>query len=247
MTASAQTPKAPVALVTGANRGIGFEIARLLGERGMTVLVGARDRDRGRQAAARLRDAGLDATALRLDVTDQASIQAAADWIAATHGRLDVLVNNAAVSIDAGHSPSQATLEQLRATYETNVFGAVAVTITMLPLLRRSPAGRIVNMSSALASLGTWSNPYLSLGPAPALAYASSKAALNAVTVLFAYELRDSGIKVNAAEPGMVATDMNPHGTRSPAQGAQIAVRLATLPPDGPTGGFFADNGVVPW
>src|SRR5690606_286713 len=147
------------------NRRIGFEIARLLGERGMTELEGALDRDLGRQAAARLRHAGLDDKALRLDITEQATIQTTAEWIAATHGCLDVLVNNAAVSIDAGHSPSQATLEQLRATYETNVFGAVAVTITMLPLLRRSPAGRIVNMSSALASLGTWSNPYLSLGP----------------------------------------------------------------------------------
>ncbi|HLT59461.1 MAG: SDR family oxidoreductase [Limnochordales bacterium] len=246
-TASPPSVPAPVALVTGANRGIGLEVARLLGERGMAVLMGARDPSRGAAAAARLQEAGLDATALHLDVTDGQTIRAAADWIAARYGRLDVLVNNAAVSLDAGVPPSQATLEQLRQTYETNVFGAVAVTQAMLPLLKRAPAGRIVNMSSALASLGTWSNPYLDLGGAPALAYASSKAALNAVTVLFAYELRGTGIKVNAAEPGMVATAMNPHGVRPPAEGAAIAVRLATLPPDGPTGGFFADHGVIPW
>lgn len=236
-----------IALVTGANRGIGFEIARLLGERGMEVLVGARDRARGEEAAERLRTQGLAATALHLDVTDTATIQAAADGIARHFHKLDVLVNNAAIAIDDGVAPSELPLEQLRKTYETNVFGVVAVTQAMLPLLKRSEAGRIVNMSSALGSLSMWSHPYLDLGPWPSLAYGSSKAALNAITVFFAYELRGTPIKVNAAEPGAVATDMNPAGWRKPAEGAQIAVRLATLPPDGPTGGFFADNGVIPW
>lgn len=236
-----------VALVTGANRGIGFEIARLLGERGMEVLVGARDHIRGEQAAGQLRNLGIAATALHLDVTDGTTIQAAADYIARHYQKLDVLVNNAAIAIDEGIPPSELSLERLRQTYETNVFGVVAVIQAMLPLLKRSEAGRIVNMSSALASLGVWSHPYLDLGQVPPLAYGSSKAALNAITVFFAYELRNTAIKVNAAEPGAVATEMNPNGWRTAAEGARIAVRLATLPPDGPTGGFFADSGVIPW
>lgn len=240
-------PPSKVALVTGANRGIGFEIARLLGERGMEVLVGARDPARGEEAAARLQALGIAATPLHLDVTDAQTIEAAALAIASRYQKLDVLVNNGAISIDGSHPPSELPLERLRTTYETNVFGVVAVIQAMLPLLRRSEAGRIVNMSSAMGTFGVWSHPYMGFGAAPPLAYGTSKAALNAITVFFARELRETPIKVNAAEPGPVATEMNPAGTRTPAQGAQIAVYLATLPPDGPTGGFFSETGVVPW
>src|SRR5690606_9804638 len=153
--------------------------------------------------------------------------------IASRYQKLDVLVNNGAISIDGGHPPSELPLERLRTTYETNVFGVVAVIQAMLPLLRRSEAGRIVNMSSAMGTFGVWSHPYMGFGAAPPLAYGTSKAALNAITVFFARELRETPIKVNAAEPGPVATEMNPAGTRTPAQGLRSP---SILPPSHPTG-----------
>ena len=237
-----------VALVTGANKGIGLEIARQLASlHGMIVLIGARDEARGREAADKLRAEGLDARALELDVTDQKTIDAAARRIATEPGQLDVLVNNAGVFLDSVPA-SQLEMDVLRRTYETNVFGVFATTKAMLPLLRRSSAGRIVNLSSGLGSLAQNSDPSWEFAAFKPLAYNSSKTAVNAITVLFAAELKDTGIKVNAADPGYTATDMNQHqGTRTVAQGALAAVRLATLPPDGPTGGYFNESGPVPW
>jgi NAD(P)-dependent dehydrogenase (short-subunit alcohol dehydrogenase family) len=238
-----------IALVTGANKGIGQEISLQLAVRhNMTVLIGARNASRGGEAAEKLSAAGHDARAVLLDVTDQQTIDTAARWIEAEFGRLDVLVNNAGIFLEGQVPPSQLEIDVLRRTYETNVFGAFAVTKAMLPLLRRSAAGRIVNVSSGLGSLAQNSDPNWEYAFAKFLAYNSSKTAVNAMTVQFAVELKDTGIKVNAADPGYTATDLNEHrGTRSVTQGAAIAVRLATLPPDGPTGGFFNDSGPVPW
>jgi len=239
-----------VALITGANKGIGFEIARQLGAQGMIVLVGARDRARGEEAVKRLQSEGVEASAVHLDVTDQVMIDAAASYIDETYGKLDVLVNNAGISLRDGRvPPSELAVEVFRATYETNVFGVFAVTKAMLPLLRRSDAGRIVNMSSPMGSLSLNSNPdsFYSRMP-PLLAYNSSKTAVNAITVFFANELRNTSIKVNAVSPGYVATDLNDHsGMLTPEQGAKAPVTFATLPADGPTGNFFEENGAVPW
>ena len=244
------TSERPVALVTGANKGIGYEIARQLGkDHGMTVLLGARDEARGREAADRLRADGVDARPLRIDVTDPASVDAAARQIERDFGgRLDVLVNNAGVALESV-PPSQTNLANFKATYETNVFGPFVVTQTMLPLLKTSAAGRVVNVSSGLGSLAQNSDPDWAYAAVKLLAYNSSKAALNMQTVLFAAELaRDTPIKVNSADPGYTATDLNGHqGTRTVAQGAKEAVRLATLPADGPTGGYFDEDGPVPW
>jgi NAD(P)-dependent dehydrogenase (short-subunit alcohol dehydrogenase family) len=236
-----------VALITGANKGIGLEIARQLGRQGVTVLVGARDAGRGREATERLRSEGIDAYLIPLDVTSQAAIDQAARRLEEEFGRLDILVNNAGIFIDDA-PPSGLDIEVLRRTYETNVFGPVAVTKAMLPLLRKSSAGRVVNMSSGLGSLTLASEPGWEFAGINLLAYNSSKSALNAVTVQVAKELRDTPIKVNAADPGYTATDLNNHqGTRDVEQGARAAVRLATLPADGPTGGFFDEDGPLPW
>ncbi|HVP29674.1 MAG TPA: SDR family oxidoreductase [Myxococcota bacterium] len=236
-----------VAVVTGANKGIGLEIAHQLARMGVTVYLGARDEARGRAAAEKLRAEGLDARPLSLDVTDERSVAAAAALLERDAGRLDILVNNAGIFVDDG-PPSRVSADSLRRTYETNVFGVVRVTQALLPLLRRSDAGRIVNMSSGLGSITQNSDPRSPFAAVKCLAYNSSKSALNAITVQFAHELRDTPIKVNAADPGYVATDMNRHqGVRSVAQGAATPVRLATLPSDGPTGGYFNDAGSVPW
>lgn len=236
-----------IALVTGANKGIGLEIARQLGRLGMTVLVGARNQGRGQEAACTLRSDGVDALYVRIDVTDQASIDAAAQWIRGAYGRLDVLVNNTGIQID-DQPPSLLKAETLRRTYDTNFFGPVAVTQAMLPLLRQSRAGRVVNLSSVLGSLTAMTDPRSEFYERNLLGYNASKAALNMATVAFAKELRATGIKVNSADPGYTATDLNGHrGTRSVQQAARAAVRLATLPDDGPSGGFFDDEGRVPW
>jgi NAD(P)-dependent dehydrogenase (short-subunit alcohol dehydrogenase family) len=239
---------AKVALVTGANKGIGYEIARGLGATGLTVLVGARDGERGVAAAEKLAAEGVAAAPVHLDVTDPLSVTAAAALVEREYGRLDILVNNAGILVERGQRPSRTPLEMLERTYATNVYGVVAVTNAMLPLLRAAPAGRIVNLSSGLGSMALTSDPD---GPFPGallLAYNSSKSALNSITVTYANELRDTPIKVNAADPGYCATDLNGHaGPRTPAQGAIAAVRLATLPQDGPTAGFFDDAGTVPW
>ncbi|MEU7744846.1 SDR family NAD(P)-dependent oxidoreductase [Nonomuraea sp. NPDC049158] len=322
-----------IALVTGANKGIGFEVAAQLAARGMTVLLAARDARRGEAAAARLRAtaadaatphsatmdrpglatmdgpgfggadgpgfsevdrsgfsevdrsgfsevdrsgfgaveepgfggtsrvgsgrrhkaAGVDVHPIVLDVTDPATIQAAAAHLSDRYGRLDVLVNNAGISgHHAGEVPSTTRPELVRQVFETNVVGVLMVTNAFLPLLRRSPAARIVNVSSGVGSLTHHTNPdhYLS-GLLASAVYPPSKTALNALTIQYAKELREDGILVNAAAPGGCATDFTKDLglpiTRTAADGAAVIVRLATLGPDGPTGGFFDDDGTVPW
>ncbi|MEV7328938.1 SDR family oxidoreductase [Micromonospora sp. NPDC093244] len=245
------------ALITGANKGIGFATARQLGSLGMTVLVGARDAERGRAAERELRDGGVDAAFVPLDVTDAESVAAAAKRVEAEHGRLDVLVNNAGIVLGDGPGalPSETTLATLRRVYETNVFGPVAVTNALLPLLRRAPAARIVNVSSEVGSITAMTDPTGALAGLVSVPYPSSKAALNMVTAMYAKELRDTPIKVNAANPGYCATDLNGNnGFRTPEQGAEVSVHLATLPADGPSGllwGFqenvAAGYGVLPW
>ena len=237
-----------IALVTGANKGIGYEIARGLGTSGTTVLVGARDVARGASAAEKLAGEGIIAVPVELDVTDPVSVSAVAVRIDREYGRLDILVNNAGVLLERGQSPSRTPVALLERTFATNVYAVVAVTNALLPLIRRSAAGRIVNMSSGLGSLRITSDPHGPYAQFPLLAYNSSKSALNAVTISYANELRDTPIKVNAADPGYCATDMNGHaGPRTAQQGATAAVRLATLPTDGPTAGFFSQDGAEPW
>lgn len=237
-----------VALVTGANKGIGREIARQLAKKGMTVFIGTRDAERGKQAEAELKAEGLDIRFVQLDVTNEASARAAADTIAKAAGRLDALVNNAGVFIEGQAAPSAVAMDLVRKTYDTNVFGVIIVTQAMLPLLKKSESGCIVNMSSGLGSLTQHSDPKWEFSGFNVLAYNSSKSAVNAITVSFAKELSGTKIKVNAADPGYVATDMNAQsGPRTVAQGASEPVRLATLPEDGPTGGYFSEDGRVPW
>jgi NAD(P)-dependent dehydrogenase (short-subunit alcohol dehydrogenase family) len=247
----------PVALVTGANQGIGLQIAKDLVAHGFTVLVGSRNLERGEAAA---KDVGPHARALQLDVTEQASIAAAAERIRKDVGRLDVLVNNAAISNTSkqpGMSvqeyskltrPSNVSLDEMRAVWDTNVFGVLAVTQAMLPLLREAPAARIVNVSSGVGSLtrnADPASPWRSIfGPV----YPASKTALNAITLAMAIELESTGIKVNAACPGYTKTNLNNYtGTRTVEEGAREPVRLALLGPDSPTGTFSNEDGPLPW
>lgn len=233
-----------VALVTGANKGIGLAIARGLGARGFRVAVGARDEDRREAAVQGLRADGVDAFGVALDVTSVRSAGAAATAIEAEAGRLDVLVNNAGIAgrVEEGvQDPTMLEVEALRTVMETNVYGALRVTNAMLPLLERSPAPRIVNMSSTMGSLALHTGPLLA-------AYASSKTMLNALTVNYARRFAQTPIIVNSACPGYVATDFTGHAApRTPEQGAAIALHLATLPDDGPRGGFFDEEGPIPW
>ncbi|MGF7238960.1 MAG: SDR family oxidoreductase [Frankia sp.] len=245
----------PVALVTGANKGIGLQIAKDLSAHGFTLLVGSRNLEDGKTAA---KTVGDDARAVQLDVTDQASITAAADRIRNELGRLDVLVNNAGIShgdipgrsfeeVVAAGRLSGASLDEVRAVFETNVFGVIAVTQAMLPLLREAPAARIVNVASSSGSLTLNSDP---TNPHRAMfgTYPASKAAANAVTVAFAADLEAAGIKVNAACPGFTATDLNNfRGTRTVEEAAREPVRLALLGANGPTGTFSNEDGPLPW
>ncbi|GIF16991.1 SDR family oxidoreductase [Actinoplanes teichomyceticus] len=236
-----------IALVTGANKGIGHEIAAGLGALGWSVGVGARDPGRLDEAVAALRAAGVDAFGVPLDVTDDASVAAAAELVERRGGRLDVLVNNAGITGGVPQEPTRVDPQIIRTVVETNVIGVVRVTNAMLPLLRRSAAPRIVNMSSSVGSLVRQQTPGAETGPIAA-AYSPSKTFLNAVTVQYAKELAGTGILINAACPGYCATDLNGfRGHRTAQQGAQTAIRLATLPDDGPTGGFFDDDGSIPW
>jgi NAD(P)-dependent dehydrogenase (short-subunit alcohol dehydrogenase family) len=236
------------ALVTGANKGIGLEIARGLGKLGYAVWLGSRDEQRGEAVADALRQEGLDVRLLLIEVADDASVAAAAEVLKTEAGKLDALVNNAGIST-GWVAPSEDRVSDVRAIYEVNVFGAIRTTQTLLPLLKASDAPRIVMMSSSLGSLA-WASDFEApmAYEANLLGYNSSKSALNAVTVAFAKELAPLGFKVNAACPGYTATDLNQHsGPRTPEQGAAIAVRLTTLADDGPTGGFYDDAGVVAW
>lgn len=234
-----------IALVTGANKGIGLETARQLVALGYTVLVGARDPEKGSAAATALGDA---AHFVQLDMSQSNSFAQIASDIGAKHGGLDVLVNNAGIGLDWGVPPSEVSLEALRETYETNVFGVIALTQALLPLLKRSDAGRIVNLTSNIGSLTNQSSSRELKDYAGAVAYCSSKAALNMFTVLLSKELRDTNIKVNSAHPGWVQTDMG--GEQAPMKieaGAKTSVFLATLSDDGPSGKFFHMEKELPW
>ena len=229
-----------IALVTGANKGIGFEIARQLTEADVEVIVGARSQERGMTAA----DA-IGAQFVQLDVNDEASAADAASSVERDYGRLDILVNNAGVLHELHRPlPSETPMEIVRRTYATNVFGVIVVTNAFLPLLRRSPAGRIVNLSSRFSSLTRALEP----GRMILLAYNSSKTALNAVTLQYANELRETPIKINIVDPGHCATDINGRtGERTAAEAARLPVQFALLPNEGPTGSFVSEEGVVPW
>jgi NAD(P)-dependent dehydrogenase (short-subunit alcohol dehydrogenase family) len=237
-----------VALVTGANKGIGFDIARQLGRAGYTVILGARNPGLGRQAAANLSAEKIDVRFIELDLEREGTVQDAAATIAREFGRLDILVNNAGIVDWTDGPPSTTKPEAVERTWRTNFMGALIVTQAMLPLLRKSSAGRIVNVSSGLGSLEYNAHPNWEFATHKYLGYAASKAALNMLTVQLAYELRDTGIKVNSADPGFTATDLNQHrGYQTVEQGAAEAVRLALLAQDGPTGGFFSSAGRDPW
>jgi len=215
---------------------------------GITVLLGARDTARGEQAAAKLRAEALDAHFMRLDLVRPETIQAAAASIAAQFERLDILVNNAGINDPADGPPSTADLNSVKRAMETNFLGTLAVTQAMLPLLRRAAAARIVNLSSGLASLEKNGDPAWDFASFKLIGYNASKAALNMLTVQLAYELRDTGIKVNSVSPGFVATDMNEHrGTLTVEEGAAGPVRLALLPANAPSGRFFSGDGFYPW
>lgn len=236
-----------IALVTGANKGIGKEVARQLGKAGMTVYVGSRDTARGQAAADELRAAGVDAHAVQLDVTDDTSVTRALDTVAKAHGRLDVLVNNAGIA-DMSAPGLQESLSSVRTTFDTNFFGAVRVLQAALPLLRKSDAARVVNVSSTLGSLGKGSDTSWDFYNVKFLGYNASKAAMNMLTVVAAAELRDANVKVNSICPGYVATDINNNqGYRTVEQGAAIVVKMATLDADGPNGGYFDDAGEIIW
>jgi NAD(P)-dependent dehydrogenase (short-subunit alcohol dehydrogenase family) len=228
-----------VALVTGANRGIGFEVCRQLGQRGYVVVLGSRDRERGAVAAARLRGEGLDIEACQLDVADPASVEAAVERIRREHGRLYALVNNAAILYDTWQRGVDADLAQVREAFDTNVLGAWRMVQAALPLLRASPTARIVNVSSGAGALTDMG------GGTPA--YRTSKAALNALTRVLAAELRAERILVNAICPGWVATDMGGAGGRPVSDGAAGIVWAVELPDDGPTSGFFRDGQPIAW
>ncbi|MDX6741703.1 SDR family NAD(P)-dependent oxidoreductase [Actinocorallia sp. A-T 12471] len=232
-----------IALITGASRGIGYETARGLLAQDVTVVIGARDETRGRKAAAE-----LGAEFVALDVTSPESVAAAAAEVERVHGGLDILVNNAAIlRMENNTVPSQVPLDDLRDTFETNVLGLVSVTNAMLPLLRASAAGRIVNLSSELGSMARMSDPDHPYYGFNLLAYNTSKAAVNMITVSYAKELADTPIRVNAVNPGYCATDLHGlPGPRTAAQGAAIAIALS-LSPDAPTGTHQEDTGPVPW
>lgn len=237
-----------IAFVTGANKGIGREISRQLAVQGVLVLMGARDPQRGEQTVNELRASGLPVEFIPIDVTSQPSVEKAAAEIAHRHGRLDILVNNAGIALD-WYPSSELTVEALQQTFDTNVFGVFRVFKALLPLLKKSGHGRVVNVSSGLGSLTRSADPNNTLVIRnQLLAYCTSKAALNMMTIQFANELKSAGIKVNSANPGYTATDMNQNrGTRTVEQGAAESVRLALLPDDGPTAGVFGDGAPEPW
>jgi NAD(P)-dependent dehydrogenase (short-subunit alcohol dehydrogenase family) len=237
------------ALITGANKGIGFETARQLAQQGFIVWLGARDQERGEAAAKELAPDG-DVRFVSIDVTDNDSVLAAAALISDETGALDVLINNAGVaSWDGEGPPSSVRLDTIQRDFDVNLYGALRVTQAFLPLVQTAPAGRIVNLSTTLASLTTVVSPGNPLGQTPiAYAYSASKTVLNSLTSWLAVELKDTPIKINSVCPGFNATDMNNNtGTQHPSEGAKVVVQAATLPADGPSGSFFDVNGPVGW
>jgi NAD(P)-dependent dehydrogenase (short-subunit alcohol dehydrogenase family) len=246
----AETKK--VALITGANKGIGFETAKQLGEQGITVVVAARDQQKADDAAQKLKAAGIDAYPVVLEITRSSDFPKVYDFLNKTFGKLDILINNAGVSEGGddwmANTAPTVTQKQLRDVFDTNFFGLIELTQTLLPLVRKSPAGRIVNLSSILGSLTLHADPTSPIYGSKMVAYNASKAALNSYTIHLAAALKDTPIKVNAAHPGWVKTDMGT--SAAPMEipdGAKTSVRLATLPADGPTGGYFHMDQTLPW
>jgi NAD(P)-dependent dehydrogenase (short-subunit alcohol dehydrogenase family) len=238
-----------IALVTGANKGIGLEICRQLAKKGFHVFLGSRDESRGREAVASLAQDGAQVEPIVIDLAAPATFENARKLIEERFGRLDVLINNAGIgeTEDFQSTAENVPIETLRRTFETNFFALVGLTQQLLPLLRRSERARIVNQSSILGSLTEHSDPNSVIADVHALAYDASKTAVNAFTVHLAKVLRGSPIKVNSAHPGSVKTDMNPAGDLTVEQGALTAVNLATLADEGPSGGFFYDGKILPW
>ena len=239
-----------IALISGANKGLGFEMARQLGQAGVKVLLAARDSGKGEAAAAKLRDEGLDAQFLKLDVTDKKDRAAASAFLEDKFGRLDILINNAGISAEPLGSGKVSTTTEgaIHGTFETNFFAPVALTLALLPLLKKSDAGRIVNMSSILGSQTLQADPKSPIYDFKSLSYDASKAALNSFTIHLAHELKDTKIKVNSAHPGWVKTDMGTDAAPMEIpEGAKTGVALALLGDDGPTGGFFHLGKPLPW
>jgi NAD(P)-dependent dehydrogenase (short-subunit alcohol dehydrogenase family) len=239
-----------IALITGANKGLGFEMARQLGQSGVRVLLAARDSGKGEAAATKLRDEGLDAQFLRLDVTDKKDRAAASAFLEEKFGRLDILINNAGISAEplGSGKVSTTTEDAIHGTFDTNFFAPVALTQTLLPLLKKSDAGRIVNMSSILGSQTLHADAKSPIYDFKSLSYDASKAALNSFTIHLAHELKDTKIKVNSAHPGWVKTDMGTDAAPMEIpEGARTGVELALLGDDGPTGGFFHLGQTLPW
>jgi len=233
-----------VAFITGANKGLGFEIARQLGQKGVTVVLGAREEAKAGEAAGKLRAEGLDAHAVKIDVTSEADVAALPSFFESKFGRLDVLVNNAGVALDR----RGVTLDTFRRTYETNVFAPYFITQALLPLLKASPSGRIVNHSSIMGSMTFIGNPDNIPLESVTTVYCSSKSALNMLTVAMARALEGTNVKVNSAHPGWVKTDMGTDlAPMEVVDGAKTAVALSLLPDDGPTGGFFHLGETLPW
>jgi len=239
-----------IALITGANKGLGLEMARQLGKAGVTVVLAARDPQKGETAAEALRGNGMDAQFLKLDVTNRQDHSAAAQFFEHNFGRLDILINNAGISLEplGSGSPSAPTDHVLQQTFDTNFFAPVALTRALLPLLKKSEGARIVNMSSALGSQALHADPKSPVYGFKALAYDASKAALNSFTIHLAYELKDTKIKVNSAHPGWVKTDMGTDAAPMDLpEGGKTGVALALLGEDGPTGGYFHLGKALPW
>jgi NAD(P)-dependent dehydrogenase (short-subunit alcohol dehydrogenase family) len=238
-----------VAVITGANKGIGLETARQLAKKNITVLLGARDSEKGREAVAELKREGLEAQALEIDVNDSASIRKAAAQVEKDFGHLDILINNAGVMLDEkDRKVSEQSLETWRKTFDTNLFGLIETTQAFLPLLRKSEAGRIVNLSSILGSITLHAKPGSPVYDNKVAAYNVSKSAVNAYTVQLAYELKDTKIKVNAAHPGWVKTDMGGEGAMMEIpDGAKTSVQLATIGANGPNGTYVHDGEPLPW
>jgi NAD(P)-dependent dehydrogenase (short-subunit alcohol dehydrogenase family) len=241
-----------VAFITGGNRGIGLETARQLAQTGVKVVIGSRNPEAGKAAAEKLKAEGLDVEAIRFDITKSADYKEAYDYFDKKYGKLDILINNAGVwtegKIGSPNNASTVTQATLREIFDTNFFGTIELTQTLLPLIKKSPEGRIVNLSSILASLTLHADPNSPIYGAKALAYNASKAALNAFTVHLAAELRDTKVKVNSAHPGWVKTEMGTDAAPMEIpDGAKTSVQLATLPADGPTGGYFHMGESLPW
>jgi NAD(P)-dependent dehydrogenase (short-subunit alcohol dehydrogenase family) len=241
-------PSKKVVLVTGANKGIGLETARQLGHKGFTTIIGARDKKRGEEAAAKLKAEGIDAHFQQLDVSQPKSISVAVESIQEKFKRLDVLVNNAGVLLDRDSSALDLKLETLVETMETNVYGPFLTIQRVLPLMKENGYGRIVNLSSALGSLTDMANPQSSMAGFDGAAYRLSKTAINAVTTIFAMKARGSNILVNSCCPGWVKTEMGGEGAQLPVEkGADTPVWLATLPDGGPSGGLFSERQLIAW